>query len=60
MFLVNHQLCHLDFPEDYYCEVDGEPGDGTKRGDCEEGQVCMEDGDCSKLYIVSLWENFTD
>ena len=47
-------MFHLDFPEDYYCEVDGEPGDGTKRGDCEEGKVCMKNGECSKLYIESL------
>ena len=47
-------MFHIDFPDDYYCEVDGETGDGTKRGDCEEGQVCMETGECSKLYTVSL------
>ena len=38
-------MISLNFLEEYdeYFMVDGEPGDGTKQGDCEEGEFCMSE-----------------
>ena len=30
------------------CTVKGEAGDGTRRGDCDEHQVCLKNGTCAK------------
>ena len=28
------------------CTVDGRPGNGTAKGSCDEGKICMSFGEC--------------
>ena len=37
-----------------HCHVDGQSGDGTSRGSCEETQLCFPDGKCGTYYILHI------
>ena len=37
------------FPD---CNVDGQQGNGEKRGSCEENKLCHSDGSCKQICTV--------
>ena len=39
-------LVHFYFPD---CNVDGQQGNGEKRGSCEENKLCHSDGSCKQI-----------
>ena len=39
------------------CTIDGNAGDGTEQGTCNEGQFCHFDGKCKGWWNFRSWDN---